>query len=126
MERRGSGIKKMMDAYENDAKKPKFEVVDDIFAVTFYSRLYRKVGNNKENVAENKVNEFKKKYPELGRTSINIIEINAKDNRVTQQEIAKKLNKTRTSIYRNIKELKKLNIIERVGSDRKGYWKIKL
>lgn len=40
MERRGSGIKKIFQAYENDEKKPKFEIIDDVFIVTFYSRLY--------------------------------------------------------------------------------------
>ena len=40
MERRGSGIAKMFQAYKEDDKKPKIELFDDIFCVTFYSRLY--------------------------------------------------------------------------------------
>lgn len=41
MERRGSGIKKIMDAYEKDKKKPKIETFGTIFKITFYSRLYK-------------------------------------------------------------------------------------
>ena len=40
MERRGSGIAKMFQAYKEDDKKPRIELFDDIFCVTFYSRLY--------------------------------------------------------------------------------------
>ena len=50
MERRGSGIKKIFQAYENDEKKPNFEIIDDVFIVTFYSRLYRNVDRNDDNV----------------------------------------------------------------------------
>lgn len=36
MERRGSGIKKILLAYENDEKKPKFEIIGDVFLELFY------------------------------------------------------------------------------------------
>ena len=44
---------------------------------------------------------------------------------ITQKILAEKLNLSRPAITLNIKELKNQNYIERVGSDRKGYWKIK-
>jgi len=40
MEHRGSGIAKIFQAYKDDEKQPKIELFDDIFCVTFYSRLY--------------------------------------------------------------------------------------
>ncbi len=40
MERRGSGIAKILDAYKNDVKKPIFKVSENIFATIFFSRLY--------------------------------------------------------------------------------------
>ena len=147
MERRGSGIRKMQEAYENDEKKPKFEIIYDAFVVTFYSRLYKNAGIKEENVGINEknagikeenvgineknagVNEIKKikeKYPKLNKTKIKILEIIIEDDKITQEEIAKKLRKTETTIYRNIKELRKLNIIQRKGSRKIGYWKINL
>lgn len=137
MERRGSGIKKMMDAYENDEKKPKFEVVDDVFAVTFYSRLYInagtnaknagiKAGINVKNAGINKIDIIKERYPQLRNTSIEILKLIIENNRITQEEISIKLNKVESTIYRNIKKLKKLDIIERIGANKDGYWKIKL
>ena len=140
MERRGSGIRKMMEAYENDEKKPKFEVKYDAFVVTFYSRLYKNAGVNEENAGVNEenagvneenagvneINILEEKYHKLNRTKIEILKLIIKDNKITQEEISKRLRKTESTIYRNIKDLKRLNIIERIGSDKKGYWKIKL
>lgn len=140
MERRGSGIKKMMDAYENDEKKPKIEVVDDVFAVTFYSRLYINsyanaknsyvnTENSYVNVKNSEVNEIdiiKEKYPKLRKTSLEIIKLILENKNITQEEIAINLNKTKNAIYKNLKKLRELGIIERIGADKNGYWKIKL
>ena len=38
--------------------------------------------------------------------------------------MAKRLNKSRTTVMRNIKKLKELNKLTRIGSDKSGYWKI--
>ena len=132
MERRGSGIKKIFQAYENDEKKPNFEIIDDVFIVTFYSRLYREVERNDDNVDVNVdknvgINveiKIKEKYPELSNTSIEIIKLVENNNYITQPEIAKELDKATNTVYRNIKVLKDMGILERVGSNKKGYWRI--
>lgn len=128
MERRGSGIKKILLAYENDEKKPKFEIIGDVFIVTFYSRLYRNVERNDDNVdtnvERNVEKKIKGKYPELSNISINILNLLEKNKYLKQNEIAEKLNKAPNTIYRNIKVLKDMGIIERVGSTKKGYWRI--
>ncbi len=128
MERRGSGIKKILLAYENDEKKPKFEIIGDVFIVTFYSRLYRNVERNDDNVdtnvERNVERKIKGKYPELSNISINILNLLEKNKYLKQNEIAEKLNKAPNTIYRNIKVLKDMEIIERVGSTKKGYWRI--
>ena len=43
---------------------------------------------------------------------------------ITMPQLAENLGKSRKSIAKYIKGLKDKQIIERVGSDRKGYWKI--
>lgn len=128
MERRGSGIKKILLAYEDDEKKPKIEIIGDIFIVTFYSRLYRNVERNDDNVdtnvERNVEGKIKEKYPELSNISINILNLLEKNKYLKQNEIAEKLSKAPNTIYRNIKVLKDMGIIERVGSTKKGYWRI--
>ncbi len=39
-------------------------------------------------------------------------------------ELAQKLNFNRKTIQRDLKKLKELNILKRIGSDKTGYWKI--
>ena len=46
------------------------------------------------------------------------------NNNIKQEEIQKILGKGRTIIYKNMKTLKDYGYIERIGSDKKGFWKI--
>ena len=82
--------------------------------------------NVDRNVDRNVEKYFREIYPELTDNLIRIIEIIDKDKYIKQDEIAQKLNKTKNTIFRNIKTLKDLKIIERIGSTKKGYWKINL
>jgi len=43
---------------------------------------------------------------------------------VTYNILADLLKRNRTTIYRNMEKLKQVNILERIGSDKKGYWKV--
>ena len=74
----------------------------------------------------NEINFIKERYHKLKRTKIEILKLIIKDNKITQEEISKRLRKTESTIYRNIKVLKRLNVIERIGLNKKDYWKIKL
>lgn len=53
-----------------------------------------------------------------------ILELIIENNKITIDGICSKLNKGRTTIKRYLNELKDKKIIERVGSDKTGYWKI--
>ena len=43
---------------------------------------------------------------------------------ITTNEISKRLNLSLSTVKRKIKDLKEQEIIERIGSDKTGYWKI--
>ncbi len=47
-----------------------------------------------------------------------------KNNKITASEIAKELNVSLSTAKRRIKVLKDSRKIERIGSDKTGYWKI--
>lgn len=57
-------------------------------------------------------------------TQEKIINLIKKNSSITQVEMAKALDLTRDGISYNIKVLKEKGIIERVGSTKKGIWKI--
>ena len=43
---------------------------------------------------------------------------------ITQAELSKLLDLSENCIYKNLRTLKSKGIIERIGSNKKGYWKI--
>ena len=53
-----------------------------------------------------------------------ILELISDDPSITTSTLANILSVTRKTISTHIKIMKKNNVIERVGSDSKGYWKI--
>ena len=53
-----------------------------------------------------------------------IIEFIINDKYITQNSIAEKLNVSVRTVKRNFKVLIDNNIVERVGSDKTGYWEI--
>lgn len=117
MERRGSGFKKIKADYRHSAnfdesRLPIFKSTATAFFVTLYNLNYSASENAPENVPENAL----ENWPE-----INLIRENPF---ITTTQIASILNRDRKTITRHIKKLKELGILERVGSDRKGYWKI--
>lgn len=81
---------------------------------------------NGENATLNLELKIKKQYPKLRKVYIDIIKMILEDKYITQEEIADKLGKNRSSIYRNIKTLRSMGVLERIGAKKKGYWKILL
>ncbi len=61
---------------------------------------------------------------QLNPTEKKILELFDEDAYITQEILAKKLWLGRTAITSNIKKLKDKGLIEEIGTDRKGYWKI--
>jgi len=60
----------------------------------------------------------------LNKNQIKILNLIKENPNITRNELSKKLNITPDGIKYNIKKLKESNIIERIGPDNGGYWKI--
>ena len=57
---------------------------------------------------------------------IKVLELLSEDPGYTMPQLAEKMSVSRKTITTYIKSLKEKGLIERIGSDRKGYWKINL
>ena len=130
VEKAGTGIKRINDAMENyRLNKPDLEYENIWFRIVFnrpdlenenyQSRM--SVKNVGENVGENDtLNETLNDT--LNDTQKKIInEIKNKPN-ITYNELVTKIDKSRSTIIRQMKDLKKKNIVKRIGSDKKGRW----
>ncbi len=46
------------------------------------------------------------------------------NNKITSNQLAKKFGVSKRTVLRDIEKLKKLNLIDRVGNEKTGYWEI--
>lgn len=129
VENRHTGIATMRDEMKKmNLPEPEFETLRGTFKVTFRKE---KIETNVQNKTE--IKHSVQKYTEIDRTQIvdsfksteeKILYLIKEDPKITQEMMSKELNLARSTISSNIKKLKIKGIIDRIGSDRIGYWKI--
>ena len=123
IENRHTGIATMRDEMRKmGLPEPEFMSLRGDFKV-----IFRKENKSDiiQNFTENFTDNFTENFTEnLCKIQIKIIKEIEKNKTITQKNIANNLKVSRQTISTNIKKLKELRYIERIGSDRKGYWKI--
>ena len=94
-----------------------FELLEigDSFRVNLYRPSYK----------ENYESSLKSSPKVTSHTQQKILDMILENVEITQVAMAENLGITPRAIKKNIKELVEKGILERVGSARKGYWKIK-
>ena len=124
MERRGSGFKKIMQAYEvepnyTEDKKPVFYSNATEFRVILKNLNFK-------NEVLNEKNEVLNEVLDSGRTEMEIKVIKAilSSPRIKQKELAEQVGISVSTIQRTIKKLVKEGKIVRVNGKRDGYWKV--
>ena len=110
VEQLGTGIIRILKVYEKDV----YEFSQNFIRVNFNFNDY--------SILEPK---SKKNYNyDLNKTQNDIIMLIKEDSGITQKELCEKMNLARTTITKNLKTLKNKNYIQRIGSDKSGYWKV--
>lgn len=131
MERRGSGLRKIIEAYEGEENykeelKPEFISTESSFITLLKNLNYatQSLGDNDtQNVTQNEgKNEGKKLKPSYRRGKI--IDIIKGNPKITAYDLSKKFNVTDRTIKRDLKILTDEKTIEYVGSAKDGYWKV--
>ena len=125
----GSGVRKIMQySKQYFGSEPKFDD-DYLFTTTitdFKKGFYQKLGLDEqvsEQVSEEAANNY---VSEKKSTKEKVLELMKRNPKITIKEIADMLNLTPKSIEWNIKKLKDEKIIERIGSNKNGSWKINI
>ena len=128
MERRGSGFRKVMDAYRTSVnyttdKEPKFVSNGTAFFVTLYNLNYRsndESGNVNGNESGNVNGNVK-----LSEKELSVLSALQESGDITNQQLIAKLGIPQRTISRILSKLKDNGLIERIGSDKNGQWKVK-
>lgn len=115
MERRGSGLRKIVDQYPEDVM-PSFRSTEQSFVVTLKNLNYAKLSMpHGDNVGVDNGDE--------NNLSL-ILNAISEERKITQKNIALKTGLSTRTVSRGIRELRDTGVIRRVGSDRSGYWEI--
>lgn len=110
-----SGIRRIYEECTENQVKVEFRKEKIGFTIIFYRKNYEKENEINKNVPVN-VN--------LNITEESILKIIMKNPKATQISIANQLRISEKTVKRNISKLKEKGIIEIIGADKNGYWKI--
>lgn len=129
VENRHTGIATMREEMKKmNLPEPEFENLRGTFKVTFRKE-------NEESNMQNKTEQIQsgQKWTEVDRnemitnmesTQDKILYLIRENPKITQIMMSKELGFARSTISSNLQKLKEKGIIERMGSDRNGYWKL--
>ena len=113
IEKYGTGIKRVRDYFlEYNLPEPAYKLVQDGFLVKLNG-----VDLNKENVTKDVTKESR-----ISKI-IELIKLNPK---ITTYELANQINRTNRTVLRDLEDLKKQNIIVRIGGRKEGIWKVNI
>lgn len=138
MERSGSGIKEIMNDYKASAnitedRLPTFFSDESDFNVTFWNLNYgvnlqsdQQSSGESNGESSGEVAEKKDSRNNLSATEQKIIDVITKKENVTQKEIADEIGMSEGGVRKAMSRLKNDGVISRVGSTKKGSWRINL
>ncbi len=115
MERRGSGLRKIIDQYPEEAA-PSFRSTEQSFVVTLKNLNYGMA--SMPSGIDVGIDDGVEKSAEKVLTAI------LSEPRITQKQLAKESGLSVRTVARELKRLRDSGVIRRVGSDRAGYWEI--
>ena len=118
----GRGIEKICSACEKDGvPQPEYTINPGDIMIKFTApedRVIRSVTGRVTEKVTDKVTDT------LDETSLKILNLLAVDPAYTTTFLAENLSLSRKTVSLRLKMLKETGLIERIGSDRKGYWKL--
>ncbi|MCL2101201.1 MAG: putative DNA binding domain-containing protein [Fibromonadales bacterium] len=115
VERYGTGIKRVRKMFvDYGLEEPVFEIMSGGLAVTVYGVTDLKADLKTDLKTDLKINDIDDM----------ILRLMNKDNRISIPDIAQKIERGLTATKERISKLKAKGLVERIGPDKGGYWKI--
>ena len=127
MERRGSGLRKIIEAYEAEENykeelKPEFKSTESSFTTILKNLNYDTQNVTQSDTQNDTQNDTRNLKPNDRRKKI--IEVMKEDEKITSLELSNMLYVSVSTIKRDLKILTEEKTIEYVGSAKNGYWKV--
>lgn len=129
IENYASGVRRIFNDYEGFEKEPDYYISDNGVRLTLFNRNYFETmatQNDIQNDTQNDTqNDIFKQERKLSIRYEKILDNMKRNIYITGKELSEMLGVSQSTIRRDINKLKELEIVEYVGSSKKGYWKIK-
>ncbi|MCD8041420.1 MAG: winged helix-turn-helix transcriptional regulator [Clostridia bacterium] len=130
-EQLGTGMKKILRQYPKDI----FDISEHFLSVKFMynkeaqgiidgPKVADKIKNDPDNDPNNDSNDSNNDPNNLDEVSKKILQILQERPEISRKELVELLNKSLKTIGRKLAALKNGGYIERIGSNRSGYWKV--
>ena len=125
IENYASGVRRIFKDYIGFDKQPEYSISDNGIIVTLYNMNYNEKENDGINEPQNEVindgiNDGKK-LNSIERKNI-ILKLIEENENISAKKMIEKINVSRPTVERDLKELKEENKIEYIGSRKSGKW----
>jgi ATP-dependent DNA helicase RecG len=127
----GTGIQRIAEACEEAGVKVKFKNQKLGFSVIFYRPInHTNVTDEKSDVTQNITDKSKNVTQNvvlpsgLSDIETSILKSITANPSIGRDELAESIAKTTRTVQRYLNDLKKKNVIQRIGSSKSGYWEI--
>ena len=119
-EKTGRGVPKITEKYGKNA----FEFRENSIVVKIPFNWINVMGNKLGNKVGNKSATEQKTDIHLNETQLQVLNCIRDNNNITKKQLQEKTQKSKTTIDNTIGFLKEKKLIERIGSNKKGYWQV--
>ena len=123
-EKTGRGVPKITEKYGKDA----FEFRENAIVVKIPFNWINVMGNKLDDKMGNKVGNKSASSAEqnihLNETQLMILNFIRDNNNITKKQLQEKTSKSKTTVDNTISFLREHGLIERIGSNKTGYWKV--
>ena len=117
IENYASGVRRIFKDYIGFDKQPEYSISDNGIIVTLYNMNYNEAQNE---VINDGINDGKK-LNSIERKNI-ILKLIEENKNISAKQMIEKINVSRPTVERDLKELKEENKIEYIGSRKSGKW----
>ena len=121
-------LEHVMREFKLEKEEKNNKVSQIIFIYEQIQALIREQNNVNNNFNYEKLPsnlELKDKY-KLNSTEIKIIKLISTEKYITEQDLAKILELSPNCIYKNLRKLRIKSLVDRVGSNKNGFWRLKI
>lgn len=123
-EKTGRGVPKITEKYGKDAFEFRENAIVVKIPFNWINVMGNKLGDKMGNKVGNKFASSAEQNIHLNETQLMILNFIRDNNNITKKQLQEKTSKSKTTVDNTISFLREHGLIERIGSNKTGYWKV--